>query len=198
MVGSLDRIPDGIEPIVGYRAWLYGISGPRAKLHPLGTSGTEVTTASPWDGAESGWVVASCARGCDPTRVPGELCTCGFYSVKTLLILLQMFGSFTDPAFEFEPGSGCVFGRVELAGKIIEHDDGYRAERARVAELIPFEGDITNGIRLASLLGLGLGTPIASNMQLPPPPPPPPRLFPPNGPSSLRLRVREWVLDLAA
>jgi hypothetical protein len=198
MIGSLERVPDGIEPVVGYRAWHYTMSGPRAKLHTLGSIGTKVTTASPWDGAESGWVVASCAIRCDPTRVPGELCTCGFYSVKTLLMLLQMFGSFTDPAFEFAPGSGVILGRVELAGKIIEHDDGYRAERARVAELIPFEGDLKNSSRLASLLGLRLGTPIASNMQLPPPPPPPPRRFPPNGPSSLRLRVREWVLEAAA
>ena len=33
-----------------------------------------------------------------------------------------------------------VLGRVALSGKVIEHDFGYRAERARIAELIPFRG----------------------------------------------------------
>jgi hypothetical protein len=198
MDGSLDRIPDGIEPIVGYRAWYYAMDGPVAKLHPLGALRGGVTTPSAWDDAQSGWVVASCAMGCDPTHVPGEFCTCGFYSVKTLLELLQMFGVSMDCFPEFGPESGWIFGKVELAGKIIEHDDGYRAERARVAELIPHEGNKTNSSRLANLLGLRLGNPIPSSMELPPPPPGPPRRFPPNGPSSVRLRVREWVQDAVA
>jgi len=38
------------------------------------------------------------------------------------------------------PRGGYVIGKVELAGKIIEHDHGYRAEWARVVALLPVPG----------------------------------------------------------
>jgi hypothetical protein len=161
-----------------------------ARLHPLGGIEDE-TVPGPWDGAESRWVVASCLTAVDHSGgVPNELCTCGFYSVRTLPLLLQLLSVFAG--LESGPESGLILGRVELAGKIIEHDLGYRAERARVAELIPHEDNLTNASRLANLLGLRLGDPVPSNIR------PPPRWFPPNGPSSLRLRVRDWVQDAAA
>ena len=44
-------------------------------------------------------------------------------------------------ARRFLPGAAAtVVGRVELAGKVIEHDFGYRAERARVAEVFTVDG----------------------------------------------------------
>jgi hypothetical protein len=89
---------------------------------------------------------------------------------------------------------GWILGRVELAGKIIEHDDGYRAQKARIAELIPIEGDEPNGMRLAALLGVTLGDPVAV-VRLPSPPS---RWLPPDGPSTPRLRVRDWVQEVAA
>ena len=91
-------------------------------------------------------------------------------------------------------GVGWIFGRVELAGKIIEHDDGYRAQRARIAELNPVEGDDRNGFHLAALLGLPIGDPGPVVATLSPNPP----WSPPEGPSTPRLRVREWVQDQAA
>jgi hypothetical protein len=33
-----------------------------------------------------------------------------------------------------------IVGRVQLAGKVIEHAQGYRAEHARVVEVLPIEG----------------------------------------------------------
>jgi hypothetical protein len=195
---SRHRVPDGIEPISAYRAWSYVMQGSRAKLFPLG-SFAGLTAPSPWDGAETGWVVATCSMADDdPAGVPDEGCTCGFYAVKTLPMLLRMFGQHWDPSFEFEAVLGSILGRIELAGKIIEHDRGYRAERARIAELIPCEGQQESAGRLASLLALHLGDPVPSNLLLPPPDPPPPRLPPSDGPSPLRLRVRDWVRDAAA
>jgi hypothetical protein len=41
-----------------------------------------------------------------------------------------------DPEFESVP----IVGRVHLAGKVIEHELGYRAERARIAEILPLPG----------------------------------------------------------
>jgi hypothetical protein len=86
----LDRIPDGIEPIVGYRAWVYALHGSRAELHPMRSLGRP-RGPSPWNGAESGWVLASCAADpLDPERVPGWSCTCGFYATKSLAIAKAM------------------------------------------------------------------------------------------------------------
>jgi hypothetical protein len=193
-VEPLDRIPDGIEPIVGYRVWIYALHGSRAELHPTRSFG-RASGPSPWDGAESGWVFASCAA--DPVgleHVPGWSCTCGFYATKSLVPfpkgLLAM-----DPPCEDGVERGWIFGRVELAGKIIEHDDGYRAQRARIAELNPVEGDERSSSHIAALLGLPIGDPVpVLAMPLPPKPP----WSPPDGPSTTRLRVRDWVQDQAA
>ena len=88
--------------------------------------------------------------------------------------------------------SGSILGRVELAGKIVEHDFGYRAERARIAELTPIEDDEAAAGCIARLLGLRLGPSVRGQ-----PLRRPPRL-PPRGPSAPRLRVRHWVQDVAA
>jgi hypothetical protein len=189
----LDRIPDGIEPIVGFRVWLYALHRSRPQLHPIRSLG-HATGPSPWDGAESGWVVASCAADpVDPEHVPGWSCTCGFYATKNLPQFPKVF-------VDLPPGEGGVelgwtFGRVELAGKIIEHDYGYRAQRARIAELNPLEGDERNSSYLAAFLGLPIGDPVpVVTMPLSPHPP----WSPPDGPSTPRLRVRDWVQDQAA
>jgi hypothetical protein len=65
-----------------------------------------------------------------------------------------------------------VLGRVELAGKVIEHEWGYRAERARIAELIPFRGTEQSVMILAARLGLPISEPVdipSGVRKLPPP-----------------------------
>ena len=192
----LDRIPDGIGPIVGYRAWIYALCGSRAELHPICSLG-HATGPSPWDGAESGWVFASCAANpVDPEHVPGWSCTCGFYATKSATKSLPRSPILAmDPPCEDGVERGWIFGRVELAAKIIEHDDGYRAQRARIAELNPIAGDERNSFHLAALLGLPIGDPVpVFEMPLFPNLP----WTPPDGPSTPRLRVRDWVQDQAA
>jgi hypothetical protein len=196
----LDRIPDGIEPIVGFRVWVYALHGSRAELHPMRSFGN-ATGPSPWDGAESGWVFASCAADpVDLEHVPGWSCTCGFYATKSLgvprLVPFLPKGILAlAPPCEDGVERGWIFGRVKLAGKIIEHDYGYRAQRARIAELNPLEGDERNGFHLAAFLGLPIGDPVpVVAMPLSPNPP----WSPPFGPSTPRLRVRDWVQDQAA
>ena len=189
-------VPDGIEPILGFRMWLYTLTG---SLHrtcirsPLRGDGV---ASSPGDGAESGWVVASCgADPVDPGHVPGWKCTCGFYATKSRSTLEDaLFLLVTRSRRAGGETRGWILGRVELAGKIIEHDDGYRAQKARIAELIPIEGDEPNGMRLAALLGVTLCDTVAAVRSTPPPP----WWLPPDGPSTPRLRVREWVQDVAA
>jgi hypothetical protein len=79
-----------------------------------------------------------------PHSVPGEGCSCGFYAMKELSSML----GFSAP--------GVVLGRVELGGKVIEHNLGYRAERARITELISIAGDRRSAAELALRLGLPL------------------------------------------
>jgi hypothetical protein len=152
------RIPDAIEPISAYRAWFYSIQGRTARLHPLSAP---IQSGNVWEGAGSTWVTAFCPLfGSTDHEVPEEGCSCGFYSLKELEALLfhaemlhvlsmraVLHGRWNDPV---------VIGRVLLSGKVIEHDLGYRAERARIAELIPFRGTERSIMVLADRLGVGI------------------------------------------
>jgi len=168
-----NRIPDGIDPIVGYRAWYYTIGQRGARLHPLIRRGSGVPAGvSDWDGASWGWVTATCSRGAASWHVaPEENCTCGFYAMSTLPPVVSACGFRTA---EIGPGdtSGVVLGRVELAGKVIEHEWGYRAERARIVELIPFRGTQQSVMILAARLGLPISEPVdmPSGVRTLPPP----------------------------
>jgi len=190
-----DRVPEGIEPIVGYRLWAFALGGRRAQLHSLRSLNLIVHPLgkSDWDGAASGWVFASCDI-CGHVQ-PNEDCTCGFYAVKLLTQLLpplplRAFASGVNQAVE----SGVVLGRVELAGKIIEHEYGYRAERARIAELIPIWGTERTVMRLGARLGLPMGRPVPSDAT---PVNPRPTNPTPRGPSTPRRRVGDWVQPLS-
>jgi hypothetical protein len=85
-----------------------------------------------------------CPACAPPHRAPREGCSCGFYAFKDLSLL----------ASQCLPDDTIVFGRVELAGTVIEHDLGYRAEWARIKELIPLEGTHFRVMHLANTLGL--------------------------------------------
>jgi hypothetical protein len=168
-----DRVPDSIEPLVGYRAWSYWEDFGGWSLCPISSQ-----DRAAWDGANRCWVSATCAREMPeweqltpamrarldqlssklgyplesfkggPHSIPGEECACGFYAMKE-------FGEIWDSA-----GPGLVFGRVQLAGKVLEYTSGYRAERARIAALIPFGGNERPTMRLANDLGLPIEPPI--------------------------------------
>jgi hypothetical protein len=63
-----------------------------------------------------------------------------------------------------EPGAthlreGVVLGRVALAGKVIEHELGYRGQRVRVVELIPNGVDDAVTPSIAALLGVRVADP---------------------------------------
>lgn len=158
-IGRWANAPDLIEPIVGYRAWRSIASERAVRLFPI-TAADDDLGVSEWEGAWSGWVRASC-----PTRdevahlAPDEGCSCGFYAMKTPDAVAWFTASnHVRPYVEDSDGvNGVVFGRVELAGKVIEHETGYRAERARIAELIPTTTDGGVTLSLARRLGLPLG-----------------------------------------
>ena len=146
------RIPDSMEPISAYRAWFYSIEGTSAQLFPL--SGSMV--GGEWEGAGARWVSASCPRfGSASHEVPSEGCSCGFYSHKELGVAVSHAGIF-HLSTQGQAPVQVVLGRVLLSGKVIEHESGYRAERARVAELIPFRGTERSIMVLTHRLGVGM------------------------------------------
>jgi hypothetical protein len=158
-IGRWPDAPDLIEPIVGYRAWRYTMSDRAVQLFALGHTRGDDSAKNEWAGAWSLWVTASCGWVVEPTHVvPDEDCTCGFYAMKSADDVAG-FSIESDPAdsLEGEGATGIVLGRVFLAGKVIEHAFGYRAERARIVELIPTTVDRGITRTLASRLELPVG-----------------------------------------
>lgn len=163
MDGPSPSVPDGITPLIGYRLWRVIEERGEIVLSPLNFESRD------WVGATSGWVSSACGGSelwvspegelewPDRHRAPGEECACGFYAMKQLTpeMLLgassrhaHRVGSRSDERF--------VLGRVQLAGKIVEHELGYRAERARIVELIPIRGSEPEIQAIATRLGVGV------------------------------------------
>lgn len=95
-------------PVIGWRAWMW--TG--AELHGY---------RQPWTGSEF-------AARCDTcSEIPGQDHGCGVYAV----IDRHQLSAFSRPL----SASEVVVGKVELAGLVIEHERGFRAERARIVEL---------------------------------------------------------------
>jgi hypothetical protein len=158
IIGRWGIAPDLIEPIVGYRAWRYTTNDRGVQLLAFVLAGG--LPKNDWDGAWAEWVTASCPSQGPTHLAPEESCTCGFYAMKSPDDVGEFASAIEQQAvmsLQVERSEGVVFGRVQLAGKVIEHATGYRAERARIAELIPTTTD--NGITLsvASRLGLPVG-----------------------------------------
>jgi hypothetical protein len=173
---QLLQVPDQISPIEAYRAWEIRSDDPADPLHPIG-SGT--LGASSWIGAGFSWVTASCPvqkmLGFDDAQVPDEDCSCGFYSVKSLETLR---GKLSYDGLHF------VLGRILLAGKVIELERGYRSERARIVELLPWKGKETEIARVAATIGVPLGPSVDRFPYVPPPG---------HDPSTTRRPLRGWV-----
>jgi DNA-binding CsgD family transcriptional regulator len=146
MSRAQDVVPDAIEPLSGYRMWTYGSISWRAGLHAMNCLGAG---DCPWERLDRGWAWASCRL--DGTHdAPEDSCSCGIYALPTLPAVvrevLPLIGS----------GFPIVAGRVELAGKIIEHERGFRAQRARIAELITIEEPTPELMRLGAYRSLQL------------------------------------------
>jgi hypothetical protein len=148
-------VPDSIEPITAYRCWTYGMGSRYGRLDPIGVPGGGFGPSGPWHGAARAWVTASCGLPGSPHRVPDEGCSCGFYSLKELSAAIELASPIHHRWLE-DPGVSrpVVVGEIHLAGKVIEHDTGYRAERARIRGFIPFEGSEAAIMRLAARLGV--------------------------------------------
>lgn len=94
-----------------------------------------------------------------PCEAPGLDCECGFYALPSDI----------SP---WDEGSNYVTLLVELSGKVIEHETGYRAEHQRVIECqippCPFCGDVATSVVVCD----GTMTVSACQRHLPPNPKP--------------------------
>lgn len=122
------RIPDYLEPLIAWRGWRVGEDG--------GLYGPTASAAL--------WIPGEPCRALCGLHAPGQAgnrylgegrkhpiwtapqprCTCGFYCYKNLSIeLLSMLDGFTHY-------NQACFGQVKIWGRVIEHEDGYRAQYA--------------------------------------------------------------------
>jgi hypothetical protein len=127
----LAKMPDRIEPITAWRAWK--VSG--TKLHALGMSGC-------WEPKKI--MSASCQKGgsYDPCigyytliqhESPQRDCSCGIWAFKTLDNLVSAVqGSYQTR----------VLGQVSLWGRVIETENGYRAQFGYPKELWLFDNSL--------------------------------------------------------
>ncbi len=137
MTETGDRAPDELGVVTGWRAW-------RVNRKPDPDGRVLLRSAS----MDYAWVPyeksrASCEKcgETDPRNVnctPGEHCSCGFYSAKSLAQLRAM-GYHTYNA-NADCGGVTIVGRVANWGKVVAGTQGWRAEYAYPEMLfVPFE-----------------------------------------------------------
>jgi hypothetical protein len=108
-------VPELIEPIIGYRAWLYTEAGLRSLVKP-----------DVWPVRQR--MEATCVHGHD---VPDAGCTCGIWALRNpydpLLVLRETFSRW--------PLHPVVIGSVKLWGLVGSGPRGFRAQYAYPGEL---------------------------------------------------------------
>jgi hypothetical protein len=138
------RIPDVVGTVGGWRAWNVKRQPPMYGNAPRLESATYAYYWAPRVAAR-----AECSK--DPGHVPGEDCSCGFYSAKTLAHLREMGYSEYDENGEYVT----VVGEMAQWGKVIEGSQGWRAEYAYPSTIyVPFEA-----WRLAAPISRAYGIP---------------------------------------
>src|SRR4029077_8534126 len=99
----------------------------------------------------------TCRRpGTDRHAAPAEGCTWGLDAIKDLDYLrreLELSLAGRRGRNAWNP----IIGKVELAGVIVEHDHGYRAQLGRVMEILPTSGARADAERLACVYGVPVG-----------------------------------------
>jgi len=124
------RVPDIAGTVEGWRAW--GVPANRPSFGTLPKLYSVSHNRYFWKPKE--FARATCRR-CNET--PGENCTCGFYSAKTLDHLMGM----SYHQYDAEAGGYFhVVGQVANWGKVVEGSQGWRAEKSYPVHLyVPYE-----------------------------------------------------------
>lgn len=121
------RIPDGIEPVVGYRGWSVGMG---RLWSPMGLARV------PWP--KRGPLRARCLKDGPPNPFRAEMqhvephdsphpdCSCGIYAMR------EPWGI---EALPVTPPWGVIIGKVHGWGRVVLGTKGWRAELVRPVEL---------------------------------------------------------------
>lgn len=126
------RVPDLTEAKEGWRAWNVDRELPAFGVAPKLYSATWGNYY--WTPRRA--ALASCQYGCEKKEIPGESCSCGFYSAKDLEHLMRM----GYPRYDLEAPQVCVIGQIACWGKVIEGSQGWRSSKAYPIQLwVPFE-----------------------------------------------------------
>ena len=113
------RVPDAVDPIVGWRYWRVTSGG----LASVNVDGGYWPPQAPHEAKCKGGPLTSHSGD----AVPSESCGCGIYAARDLETLKQLVYPFSDPLFRRRH---IAVGEVMLWGRVIEGSRGYRAERA--------------------------------------------------------------------
>lgn len=141
-------LPDLKDAVIGWRSWSVSLEAPRYGLPPKLDS---VSSGYYWTPRRA--ALAECQYACEGVELPGERCSCGFYSAKSLRHLLSM----GYHSYDAENGRVCVVGKVACWGKVIEGSQGWRSSKAYpVALYVPFEAS-----HLAKPLAKAYGTKVS-------------------------------------
>jgi hypothetical protein len=143
------QAPDIVGHVEGWRAWSVGTKLPPFGVPPKLYSVTHA--AYYWTPRRAAQAECICCEN-SASGVPGEHCTCGFYSAKTLEHLLSMGYHFYD-ADEMDRFQ--IVGKVANWGKVVEGTQGWRSQFSYpVALYVPFEA-----WKLAKALEASYGVP---------------------------------------
>ncbi len=147
-------LPDLTEAVEGWRTWSVKRDVPRFGLAPKLRSATNDYYWTPGRAAKAECNAGWSGQGpCVGDELPGENCSCGFYSAKSARHLLSM-GYHHEYRGSDEVS---VIGKVACWGKVIEGTQGWRSTYAYPVQLyVPFHAD-----QLAQPLRDGYGCKVA-------------------------------------
>lgn len=144
---DIENVPDLVEPIRAWRAWSlspqpYLLAQPQPTDYLHSTNVPHVWTPRAQQPAECMNGGALARTGHEP---PHERCTCGYYALRTLGDVVELFirPSTHDPAGVFPHA---VIGEVYLWGKVIAHELGYRAQYAYPKTIITARLEISERV----------------------------------------------------
>jgi len=135
-----------IEPIIGYRQWDIYCEKEKGK-YKFRLEGSGIgAKAGFWT---SGINKARCLkkdrfakRIFSNHKIPEFNCECGFYAHKYKIDIIKELLRIRNPANTLFPigifndnSNISLYGIVELTGRVIEHSEGYRAEKAEIKKL---------------------------------------------------------------
>jgi hypothetical protein len=153
------RAPDGISPVVGYR--VYEVDRRSGELFSL-------RERFRW--IPRGRTEARCRGRHGSETIPYESCSCGLYAVKDLAALEQLEPflwvvlpeSSSKLELPRELENGPLVARVLLWGKVIEAEDGYRAQYGCVDEVLPRSWQVTLAAKVAKVYGVSASEELVS------------------------------------